>query len=316
MKAISFEGKLQTYFETGMEGMGLQLFIDHEKYLTPNPQFDPNDPKKGPEFYHSWDGTVTIKKLDTITILKVYSEKLKKYEGKEFVVGNLEWAAKDGYRFGAIYPFEEIPLVDWYELFASDNTRAILTRPIRRVAYYGGTFDPIHEGHLQIIQELIYNNDLVLVMPGNNWTKNKPLFTINERLKSVKGACDRYPNVIVLDWAKDKDFNSASTYNVAKRIKEEFEVSPDIVIGADNVKGIENWKNWNKLKSFRFVIFQRGDEKLSEEDLIKFKDPIYWSHFRSIPISSTEIKRDNLVDKIPKSAQKHLKLSKMSRNEK
>lgn len=64
-----FTGTLQTYFETGMECMGLTFYIDGV-HGGPNPDFDPTKPESGSNFknFSSWEGTMFIETGMVITM--------------------------------------------------------------------------------------------------------------------------------------------------------------------------------------------------------------------------------------------------------
>lgn len=53
------------------------------------------------------------------------------------------------------------------------------------IAVYPGTFDPITEGHLDIIQRALYLFDRVIVAIAENVSK-KPLFSLEERVQMIK----------------------------------------------------------------------------------------------------------------------------------
>lgn len=63
-----------------------------------------------------------------------------------------------------------------------------------RTAIYPGSFDPITNGHLDLIQRASKLFDRVIVTVADNETK-KPLFTLNERLKMVRKAIANFPQV-------------------------------------------------------------------------------------------------------------------------
>ncbi|QER42274.1 pantetheine-phosphate adenylyltransferase [Thermodesulfobacterium sp. TA1] len=67
--------------------------------------------------------------------------------------------------------------------------------PDRKVVIYPGTFDPITNGHLDIINRALKLFDTVIVAIGENPTK-KPLFSIEERLMMVKEAVKEIPEGI------------------------------------------------------------------------------------------------------------------------
>jgi len=66
------------------------------------------------------------------------------------------------------------------------------TRSPKRIAVYPGSFDPIHNGHLDIIQRMIPGWDEVVVAVLNN-EKKKPLFSVAERLEMIREAVSDHP---------------------------------------------------------------------------------------------------------------------------
>ncbi len=65
-----------------------------------------------------------------------------------------------------------------------------------RVAIYPGSFDPITNGHLDVIERASKMCAHLIVSIIYNPNKT-PLFTMEERLKQVKGAVKSYSNVTV-----------------------------------------------------------------------------------------------------------------------
>jgi pantetheine-phosphate adenylyltransferase len=63
-----------------------------------------------------------------------------------------------------------------------------------RTAIYPGSFDPLTNGHLDVIQRAAKLFDRVVVAVATNESK-RPLFTRAERLAQVKAAVARLPNV-------------------------------------------------------------------------------------------------------------------------
>jgi pantetheine-phosphate adenylyltransferase len=65
-----------------------------------------------------------------------------------------------------------------------------------RRAVCPGSFDPVTNGHLDIIRRSSGLFDEVVVAVGTNLSKNR-LFTADERIAMVRRACDDLPNVTV-----------------------------------------------------------------------------------------------------------------------
>lgn len=63
-----------------------------------------------------------------------------------------------------------------------------------RTAIYPGSFDPLTNGHLDVIQRAAKLFDRVIVAVAKNESKH-PLFTLNERVSLVRNAVAKLPNV-------------------------------------------------------------------------------------------------------------------------
>ena len=63
----------------------------------------------------------------------------------------------------------------------------------QRVAVYAGSFDPIHNGHLDLIMRSRTMFDRVHIAILHNEEK-KPLFTVDERIEMIQGIVADYPD--------------------------------------------------------------------------------------------------------------------------
>jgi pantetheine-phosphate adenylyltransferase len=63
---------------------------------------------------------------------------------------------------------------------------------VKRIAVYPGSFDPIHNGHLDIIERMVPGWDEVVVAVLDNQAKS-PLFTVAERVEMIRGLVARHP---------------------------------------------------------------------------------------------------------------------------
>ncbi len=75
---------------------------------------------------------------------------------------------------------------------------------------YPGSFDPIHNGHLEIIEVASTLFDEVIVAAMRNPQKGEPLFSLEERQQLISQACAHLGNVevtmfssLVVDLAKE-----------------------------------------------------------------------------------------------------------------
>ena len=66
----------------------------------------------------------------------------------------------------------------------------------KKLAIYPGTFDPITNGHLDLVERglRIFDELIIAVAPS---TRKQPLFDLSERLELIKGAVRKHKNVKV-----------------------------------------------------------------------------------------------------------------------
>ena len=69
------------------------------------------------------------------------------------------------------------------------------------IAIYPGTFDPMTNGHIDIVKRSLRIFDIVIIGVADNLNK-KPLLTVNERINIIEN--DIYKNEINLDKVKVK----------------------------------------------------------------------------------------------------------------
>jgi pantetheine-phosphate adenylyltransferase len=65
-----------------------------------------------------------------------------------------------------------------------------------KIAIYPGTFDPVTNGHLDILERALKLFDRVIITVARNTTKN-PFFTEEERIMLLRQVTKRYKNVEV-----------------------------------------------------------------------------------------------------------------------
>jgi nicotinate-nucleotide adenylyltransferase len=143
-----------------------------------------------------------------------------------------------------------------------------------RIGIMGGTFDPIHIGHL-ILGETAYEQfhlDKVLFMPAGNppHKKNrKGRATDEERVEMVRRAIDGNDH-FELSLIEMNEDGYTYTYRTLERMRQEQEKADYFfIIGADSLYNFDTWKEPERIcKAAKIVVATRDhteDESLDYE---------------------------------------------------
>ena len=161
-----------------------------------------------------------------------------------------------------------------------------------RTGILGGSFNPVHNGHLAIARGMIAYNVVdevaLMVSPQNPIKPITSLLPENIRLHFAQMACKGEKNI----FASDFEFSLARpsyTWNTLCSLRKSFpEKDFVLLIGADNWDIFSQWRN-NKdiINNFEIAIYPRVGFNVSKSSLppkVKYVDmPLY-------NISSTEIR--------------------------
>ncbi|WP_051103766.1 MULTISPECIES: nicotinate-nucleotide adenylyltransferase [Paraburkholderia] len=124
----------------------------------------------------------------------------------------------------------------------------------RRIGLLGGTFDPIHDGHLALARrfaDVLRLTELVLLPAGQPWQK-ADVSPAEHRLAMTRAAAASLaiPGVTVRV-ATDEIEHDGATYTVETlqcwREREGDDASITLLIGADQLVHLDTWRDWRRL---------------------------------------------------------------------
>ncbi len=70
-----------------------------------------------------------------------------------------------------------------------------------KTALFPGSFDPFHNGHLEIVEIASKVFDRVVVAPMRNTQKGDPLFSLEERMQMIADSVAHLPNVALASFS-------------------------------------------------------------------------------------------------------------------
>lgn len=162
------------------------------------------------------------------------------------------------------------------------------------IGIYGGTFDPVHNGHVIVAIEILKMVSLekIVVMPTRTPPHKKEIVSadFDRRLRWVKSAFDKIDGIEVSDFEnKNEPSYTVETIDFFEKAYGKIAY----IMGEDSFVNIEKWYKYeNILKAVRLYVYPRYCDKTITNTLIeKFKN--YDVHFLPLPIieiSSTKIR--------------------------
>lgn len=144
---------------------------------------------------------------------------------------------------------------------------------MKNIAFFGGSFNPIHNGHLEIMDKLLSNKfvDEVLVVPCGNHAFGKELLSAKERIDLIKLGIGNNPQIKISD-LEITSFEKSYTANTLRKLKQTSDDKYMLVIGADNVSSFDKWFNWTYIReNFEFVVARRPGCNFENDDGLKIK---------------------------------------------
>ena len=195
---------------------------------------------------------------------------------------------------------------------------------MRRIGIMGGTFDPVHNGHILLGKQAHaeYSLDEIWYMPSHQppHKKDHPVSDGRDRLNMLYLALDEIPWFLVSDFEMRRE-GTTYTAHTMELLKMEY---PDVkfyfIIGADSLFQLETWYCPEKVMSLTsFLVSGREYEShgITMEQQIKhlkeqFGADIQILHNQEVDIASAEIRRrvaegKSIAKDVPESVEEYIK---------
>lgn len=161
-----------------------------------------------------------------------------------------------------------------------------------KVGIYGGSFNPIHNGHIALAEAFLRQAELdevwFMVSPQNPLKANARLLDDKIRFKMVQKVLKHKRNLIACDY----EFHlpkPSYTWDTLQRLSNDFPQQQfTLLIGSDNWTAFDRWYHHEDiLQNYKIVIYPRLGDEIGKNEL---PDSVSLLNAEFINISSTEIR--------------------------
>jgi len=165
----------------------------------------------------------------------------------------------------------------------------------KEIALFGGSFDPIHIGHVGLLQEIhrTLQIDKIILIPCKQSPHklNSPGATSQERLEMCRIATQDLPFVEISSLEVDRSEASFSWMTVKHFQEQRPQYKLHWILGTDQWDNLDRWAKYSYLKdTMHFIVVQRQSE------ITHYTDRAYTELQFNLEISSTKI-RTQLAEK-------------------
>lgn len=141
-----------------------------------------------------------------------------------------------------------------------------------KIAIFGGSFNPVHVGHMVVAQYVAEFTDVdgvwMLVSPRNPLKPDALMASDEARLEMVKIACEESRRIV----SSDFEFGLPRPSFTCVTLRKLAEAYPDkefcLLIGADNWLVFNKWKNHDEiLSNYKIMIYPRPGYEIDPNNL-------------------------------------------------
>ena len=136
-----------------------------------------------------------------------------------------------------------------------------------RIGFFGGSFDPVHNGHVSLANQAIEHAQLdkLFLCPAFHapLRPEKPFFPASVRLNILETVTQLHPRMEICKLEIDRQ-ETRYTYHTIKEIKAQSPRSEIVVLlGEDQFSQLNKWKFHHELVQIcQFLVFSRSEDRV------------------------------------------------------
>lgn len=174
----------------------------------------------------------------------------------------------------------------------------------KKIGIMGGTFDPIHYGHLILAQtalEAFALDEIMFVPSGTPWLKDSTkVLSKNKRVHMTGIAIEDNSDFALSTIEIDREGNSYSYETVEELKKQQPDTEFYFILGADSLLEIEKWKHPDRLMSECILLAAVRDDcdEVGLQKHIAYLKEKYNADVRILPAKRIDISSSDIRDRI------------------
>lgn len=151
---------------------------------------------------------------------------------------------------------------------------------IEKIGIFGGSFNPIHRGHIEMANIAIekFNLDRLYIVPLGtpSHRPNTNFASGSKRMAMVKLACSNNKKLYPCDYEVVSK-SVSYTFDTLLKIREEHPNSLIYeIIGEDSAEYLTSWKNYEKMIDLcKFIFFKRKGYCSTTDGLLTIEAPLF-----------------------------------------
>ncbi len=167
----------------------------------------------------------------------------------------------------------------------------------KRIAIYGGTFDPVHLGHLEIGRRIsqLFAIDQFVFVPARQapHKQDREVSSAFHRYAMLTLATQNDPKLYVSSFELDRP-GRQYTVDTLTHFRSEFGESTELffVMGADSWAEITTWRDWDKLTTHaNLIVVTRPGFKVAPPHQERGRKQIFVSDAVMMDVSATAVRQ-------------------------
>lgn len=189
----------------------------------------------------------------------------------------------------------------------------------RKIGIMGGTFNPIHNGHLALADAAYkaFSLDIILFMPSGKSYMKQHVLDNSKRVTMVSKAIESVPYFELSTIEVERPGNTYTSETLQQLTQQNPDIQYYFIMGADSLFYIEKWRNPEIIFQLSTLIcmvrddYDMADIKKKGAELTQKGANILYLNMPKIDISSTDIRNrvknhQSISELVPEKVEKYI----------